>query len=385
VLTSLLVRTAAQTLPLLLLALAGGGCAGGRAVKMSFGDAGLSASPPAAAPREPSRPAPSRPGRARVAVADTAFAEDDVEPTPPVSTPAPEAVAVEPTFGPPIDAVLLRFIAEARDRRARLPAGRGYPSAAAAAWTALAAELDVYLARALPQTPLLELVRARVTVEAEWDYDERRFGPAPAPLRALIGSRADRFGRRIDTARALGMGLFARSAPPRLRWPLESAGISSPFGMRRHPLDGTRRMHHGVDLATGSGRVVAAAGEGFVVRAGWMGGYGLMVELRHPGDLTTRYGHLSAILCAPGDSVDPGQPLGLVGRTGRATGPHLHFEVWSGGEPEDPLPFLDSTRSMARRPPAPAGHRGPSAAAAPATPAALPATAPRSLDKRPRA
>ena len=112
------------------------------------------------------------------------------------------------------------------------------------------------------------------------------------------------------------------------------------FGMRMHPVEGRRRMHHGIDLAATPGRVVSAAAAGWVVRAGWTGGYGLMVELRHPGDVTTRYSHLSAILCAPGDSIEPGQPLGLVGRTGLATGPHLHFEVWRGGEARDPLPWL---------------------------------------------
>jgi murein DD-endopeptidase MepM/ murein hydrolase activator NlpD len=379
--------------PLLLLALLGGGCAGSGAVKMSFADAGLAGRPtPAPGPARGAAAARvAASAGAEAAPADTAFAEDEHEPTPPVATPAPESIAAEAPSGPPIDAVLLRFAAEARDRRGRLPPGRGFPAEASAAWTALAAELDGYLARALPETPLLELVRARVTVEAEWDYDERRFGPAPAPIRALVGSRAERFGRRIDTARALGMGLFARVAPPRLRWPIEDAGISSLFGMRRHPLDGRRRMHHGVDFASGTGRVVAAAGEGYVVRAGWMGGYGLVVEIRHPGDLTTRYGHLSALLCAPGDAVDPGQPLGLVGRTGRATGPHLHFEVWRGGEPADPLPFLDSTRSVAARAPAPTLRRAPpvapspGASAATAIPAAVPAIGPRALDKRPRA
>jgi murein DD-endopeptidase MepM/ murein hydrolase activator NlpD len=110
--------------------------------------------------------------------------------------------------------------------------------------------------------------------------------------------------------------------------------------MRFHPLEGRRRMHYGIDLAATPGKVVSSAAPGWVVRAGWAGGYGLLVEVRHPGDLTTRYGHLSAILCAPGDAVDVSQPLGLVGRTGVATGPHLHFEVWRGGEPSDPLPWL---------------------------------------------
>jgi murein DD-endopeptidase MepM/ murein hydrolase activator NlpD len=77
-----------------------------------------------------------------------------------------------------------------------------------------------------------------------------------------------------------------------------------------------------------------------VVSAGWAGGYGLLVEVRHPGELTTRYGHLSALFCAPGDSLEAGAPLGLIGQTGLTTGPHLHFEVWQGGQPRDPLAFI---------------------------------------------
>ena len=266
--------------------------------------------------------------------------EPEESPPPPVDVPAPESIASELPEGPPVDATLLRFAAAARDRRAAQPGGRGFPDEAAKAWRTLAADLDAYLGRALPQTPLLELVRARVTVEAEWDYDLRHYGRAPADLTALVTARAARFATRISTARALGLGLFARTKPPRLRWPVEQAGISSLYGMRTHPVDGRRRMHFGVDLAADAGRVVAAAANGFVVRAGWMGGYGLMVEVRHEGGLTTRYGHLAALLCAPGDAVEPGGPLGVVGRTGRTTGPHLHFEVWRGGEPSDPLAWL---------------------------------------------
>jgi murein DD-endopeptidase MepM/ murein hydrolase activator NlpD len=240
-----------------------------------------------------------------------------------------------------VDAILLRFAAEARARRARAAAGAGFPADAVAAWDALCADLDAYSRRALPQTPLLELLRARVTVEAEWDYDRRRYGEPPGELAARVAARASRLAIRIQASRALGGALVARTvAPARLRWPLEGAGISSPYGMRTHPVDGRRRMHLGLDLASGTGRVVGAAGKGWVVRTGWMGGYGLMVEVRHDGELTTRYGHLSAILCSPGDEVGPGHPLGLVGSTGRATGPHLHFEVWRRGEPGDPLAWL---------------------------------------------
>jgi murein DD-endopeptidase MepM/ murein hydrolase activator NlpD len=274
-------------------------------------------------------------------VGDAEPAEGHDEPAlPPVAVPAPEAVPSEAPVGPPVDTTLLRFAAEARGRRGRFAPRQGFPDEAVSAWRSLAPELDRYLARALPQTPLLELVRARVTVEAEWDYDQRRYGSPPAELARAIEERAARFGRRIDAARALGFALFRPSTPPRLRWPVEHAGLSSLFGMRRHPLEGRRRMHYGIDLATSPGRVVSAAAAGWVVRAGWTGGHGLMVEIRHAGDLTTRYSHLSAILCSPGDAVDPGHPLGLVGRTGLATGPHLHFEVWRGGEPSDPLPWL---------------------------------------------
>jgi murein DD-endopeptidase MepM/ murein hydrolase activator NlpD len=290
------------------------GCAAGRAPKMTFAEAGFGAAP---------RPA----------------AEESDAP-PPVADPAPEAIPTEQPEGPPVDPILLRFAAEARARRGRVPASSGFPAEAVAAWRALAADLDRYLTRPLPQTPLLELIRARVTVEAEWDYDGRRFGAPPPDLLAIVVARTARLATRVGAARALGQALVARPAPARLRWPVEGAGISSPFGPRFDPFDGSRRMHRGVDLTADKGRVVRAAGAGWVVRAGLAGGHGLMVEVRHPSDLTTRYSHLSALLCAPGDAVDPGQPLGLVGTSGRSTGPHLHFEVWESGRPEDPLAWL---------------------------------------------
>ncbi|HEY6100975.1 MAG TPA: M23 family metallopeptidase [Anaeromyxobacter sp.] len=301
-------------------ALGAAACATGAPPKMSFTEAGFHVAPGSPPPEVAHEP------------------EGSVEP--PVPVPAPESFATEIAVGPPIDATLVRFALEARARRGRHPEHEGFPEDAVAAWRDLAGELDRYLTRPLPQTPLLELVRARVTVEAEWDYDVRRYGAAPPELAEALASRAARFGLRLDAARALGFALFAKPPPARLRWPVEQAGLSSLFGMRNHPLEGKRRMHYGVDLAAAAGRVVSAAASGWVVRAGWTGGYGLMVEIRHPGDLTTRYSHLSAILCAPGDPLDPGQPVGLVGRTGLATGPHLHFEVWRGGEPKDPLPWL---------------------------------------------
>ncbi|HSN90923.1 MAG TPA: M23 family metallopeptidase [Anaeromyxobacteraceae bacterium] len=259
---------------------------------------------------------------------------------PPVKVVAPRSIAAEPVDGPPIDGTLLGFASGARARRAARRTGPGFPPEAEAAWRSLAADLDLYLSRPLPQTPLLELVRARITVETEWDLDLRRYGPASPEMAAEVTARAARFANRIAAARALGQGLLAKRKPGRLRWPVEGAGLSSTFGMRDDPFNGDRRMHWGIDLAADAGRVVWAAARGYVVRAGWTAGYGLLVEVRHGGDLTTRYSHLSRVLCGPGDAVEPGQALGLVGATGRATGPHLHFEVWRGGKAQNPLALL---------------------------------------------
>jgi murein DD-endopeptidase MepM/ murein hydrolase activator NlpD len=270
---------------------------------------------------------------------------DPVDPVgpiaPPVAVPAPRSVASEQPDVPPIDGDLVRFAAEARLRRGSLAARRGFPAEATAAWVQLSAQLDAYLGQAIPQTPLLELVRARVTLDAEWDLDQRRYGPPPADLAERVVTRAARLGTRIAAARALGQKVFLRKRTPgRLAWPLERAGISSMFGFRADPMTGDRRMHSGLDLAAEKGRVVWAAAKGYVVRAGWTAGYGLLVEVRHNGELTTRYSHLSALLCQPGDAVAPGRPVGLVGTTGRSTGPHLHFEVWEGGLARDPLKWL---------------------------------------------
>lgn len=114
-----------------------------------------------------------------------------------------------------------------------------------------------------------------------------------------------------------------------LRTPLDAARISSGFGMRRHPILGYSRMHRGVDFAAPTGTPVYAAGEGSVTFAGWRGGYGRTVILRHAGGISTLYAHLSTIPggIRPGARVRQGQVIGRVGSTGMSTGPHLHYEV----------------------------------------------------------
>jgi murein DD-endopeptidase MepM/ murein hydrolase activator NlpD len=104
--------------------------------------------------------------------------------------------------------------------------------------------------------------------------------------------------------------------------------ISSIFGERVHPITGKISFHQGTDLAAPEGTPVVAAFSGYVEVSGWVGGYGLMVVISHGDTHETRYAHLSEVLVKPGQKVKQGTVIGLVGSTGMATGPHLHFEVW---------------------------------------------------------
>ncbi|MEQ3031642.1 M23 family metallopeptidase [Alistipes indistinctus] len=107
--------------------------------------------------------------------------------------------------------------------------------------------------------------------------------------------------------------------------------ISSGFGERAHPIYGDRRMHAGIDIAVSAGVPVYAAADGVVTRAGYDHGYGWMVEIRHRAGFITRYAHLSKVWLSAGDSVSIGEHLGNIGRSGIATGYHLHFEVRKDG------------------------------------------------------
>ena len=135
--------------------------------------------------------------------------------------------------------------------------------------------------------------------------------------------------------RRKGSGAIIGGVPTGL--PLGGARLTSGFGYRFHPLSGRYQPHAGVDLAAPTGTPVLATADGVVGTAGWSGGYGLLVALDHGGDLETRYGHLSGVAVAPGESVKRGQVIGYVGSTGRSTGPHLHYEVRQGQVAVDPL------------------------------------------------
>ena len=125
---------------------------------------------------------------------------------------------------------------------------------------------------------------------------------------------------------------------------LVSIRISSGFGWRSDPLNGRGRRHSGLDLPGRTGANVYATGAGRVETAGWVSGYGNLVEIAHANGLRTRYGHLSGMLVSPGSQVGAGQVIGRIGSTGRSTGPHLHYEVRVAGVPTDPRPFMQASQ-----------------------------------------
>ena len=124
--------------------------------------------------------------------------------------------------------------------------------------------------------------------------------------------------------------------------PVEGVKLTSEFGMRWHPVLGGRHAHKGVDLAAPVGTPIRASADGVVSRADWFSSYGLYVALEHGGQIETRYGHMSRLNVAAGQTVHKGDIIGYVGTTGRSTGPHLHYEVRIAGEAVNPIPYLQS-------------------------------------------
>ncbi|HSJ15171.1 MAG TPA: M23 family metallopeptidase [Longimicrobiales bacterium] len=145
------------------------------------------------------------------------------------------------------------------------------------------------------------------------------------------------FIRSLSRSLLIGLALALVSSCSLPRWPV-SGTMTSPFGLR---FRGWRPdVHEGVDISAPRGTPVRAMRAGEVLFAGRQGGYGLVVILAHGTNVRSLYAHLSRIDVAKGQRVRAGEGIGAVGQTGNATGPHLHFEVWRWGRPEDPVPLL---------------------------------------------
>jgi len=119
-----------------------------------------------------------------------------------------------------------------------------------------------------------------------------------------------------------------------MKTPINGARLSSVFGMRKHPIDGFNKMHRGTDFAAPKGTPIMASGNGIVQKAGWCGGGGNCVKIRHNSTYETIYAHMSKFAkgIKSGVRVKQGQIIGYVGSTGKSTGPHLHYEVIVNGK-----------------------------------------------------
>ncbi len=176
-----------------------------------------------------------------------------------------------------------------------------------------------------------------------WDGAERSHHVAQKRIRA-----SGMTGRsRGLLVLCLGLGLsLASSGSMFPRWPVEGP-VTSAYGLRFRGIK--PGLHRGVDIGVPDGTEIRAMARGRVRFAGTMRSYGLVVWLDHPGEVLTVYGHLSAIHVRAGESVRGGQVIGLSGRSGDVTGPHLHFEVWRRGRQVDPVPFLGGFPRRGRR------------------------------------
>jgi murein DD-endopeptidase MepM/ murein hydrolase activator NlpD len=150
--------------------------------------------------------------------------------------------------------------------------------------------------------------------------------------------------RRLTPEEIAAMSLPSNGDKQMLFPLIAPTSISSLFGTRVHPVTGQVRVHQGTDLAAAEGTPVVAAFSGRVEIAGWLGGYGLIVVISHGDTLETRYAHLSEVLVKTGQEVKQGTVIGLVGSTGLATGPHLHFEIWQ--KMKDGLVAIDPTPQL---------------------------------------
>lgn len=158
----------------------------------------------------------------------------------------------------------------------------------------------------------------------------RKKAEAEAAARAAASSSG---GGSAGAPVVSGSGLFTHPCPGYTR-------ISSPFGYRTAPLAGASTNHKGVDLAAPSGTPIYAAAGGTVISASYSGNAGNLIVINHGNGLQTYYMHCSRMYVSAGQTVEKGQNIGAVGTTGNSTGPHLHFQVMSGGVPVNPLNYL---------------------------------------------
>ncbi len=223
---------------------------------------------------------------------------------------------------------------------------------------AYAAHMATLQARLLRMEAVGERLAGAANFDAgEFDFDQEPAlgGPFSAANVSIEGSELaqslDRLAgqiedreRQLDVLERLLDNRSLASEVSLGGWPVANGYLSSRFGTRTDPFDGRAAWHKGVDFTARAGTNVLAVAPGVVTWAGYDKDYGKLVEIRHSDGYRTRYAHNSEYLVKPGDLIRKGQVIARVGRTGRATGTHLHFEVLADGRPVNPLQYISTVR-----------------------------------------
>jgi murein DD-endopeptidase MepM/ murein hydrolase activator NlpD len=216
------------------------------------------------------------------------------------------------------------------------------------AWQDFFETMFAYLRQPAQYLHFSPLIRARVAIEFELDAEKRKSQKIPTDLEeaafTLLKTIDYRMAqvRSIKGPRQLDKRTLAKiKSSGRIGWPLDCGLITSRFGRRKDPFQPEQhRFHNGIDLAAPPNEPVSAAASGVVTFAGWNRRAGNMVRIKHSNNEESVYAHLSTVLVKVDQEIGRGDVVGLLGRTGRATGHHLHFAFYINGEAVDPLDHL---------------------------------------------
>lgn len=171
-------------------------------------------------------------------------------------------------------------------------------------------------------------------------------GPVPGQTFGNLRRLLDSLNDKLEAVRhGVAFREALAEATPTL-WPVDG-WVSASYGYRRDPFTGVRDHHPAIDISTRPGEPVYATATGLVSSARRNGAYGNLVEISHGFGLNTRYGHLSTFAVRSGDTVERGDLIGHAGATGRATGNHVHYEVWVNGRTINPLRLISPTDALA--------------------------------------
>jgi len=303
-------------------------------------------------------------------------AEARPEPAAPVAAPAPAVAAVPAPSAPRVAAVApAPVVAAPAPAVAAAPApvlaARPMPAPAAAAPSVAASEQPRQVAVVIPSAPAAEPARveapraAPVPAVAAVNRNglsqvERVLASAGVDVRHLFAqfgvtsgeggpfipaSQAPQAGGSLSPEKLAALRNLVKALP--VSAPLESYDVGSPFGVRGDPINGHSSYHTGIDLRAPYMSPVYATAAGTVTYSGYRDDYGKVVEIDHGNGIATRYAHLHRQTVSVGQRVAAHSQIGFLGSTGRATGPHVHYEVLVNGEPQDPAKFLGLARLVA--------------------------------------